>query len=180
MMLAPTSSPDPVHTASGQSGTIVLDVLVIGGGQAGLATAYHLRSTGLRFEVLERHARIGDSWRERYDSLSLFTPRAYSALPGLSLDGDPDGYATKDEAAGYLDRYAARFARPVRMGADVRRLERVEGGFRATLADGTTIETRAVVTASRAYQLPAIPQVASGHRLRQGPLGTTEEDFGAT
>jgi putative flavoprotein involved in K+ transport len=160
-MIAPTSGPDAAQAAPGQPGTTVLDVLVIGGGQAGLATAYHLRTTGLRFEVLERNARIGDSWRTRYDSLSLFTPREYSALPGLSLDGDPDGYATKDEVADYLERYATRFALPVRLEAEVRRLERVDGGFRATLGGGATIEARAVVIASGAYQLPAIPEIAS-------------------
>jgi putative flavoprotein involved in K+ transport len=161
-MIALTSSPDAAQAAPRQLETTVLDVLVIGGGQAGLATAYHLRSTRLRFEVLERNGRIGDSWRARYDSLSLFTPRAYSALPGMPLDGDPDGYATKDEVADYLERYAIRFALPVRLGADVRRLERVDGGFRATLGGGATIEARAIVIASGAYQLPAIPHVASG------------------
>jgi putative flavoprotein involved in K+ transport len=161
-MIASTSSPDAVQTTQGHPETTVLDVLVIGGGQAGLATAYHLRSTRLRFEVLERNGRIGDSWRARYDSLSLFTPRAYSALPGMPLEGDRDGYATKDEVADYLERYAIRFALPVRLEADVRRLERVDGGFRATLGGGATIEARAVVIASGAYQLPAIPHVASG------------------
>jgi cation diffusion facilitator CzcD-associated flavoprotein CzcO len=64
MMRAPTSSPDAAQAASGHQATDVLDVLVVGGGQAGLATAYHLRSTGLHLEVLERHSRIGDSWRQ--------------------------------------------------------------------------------------------------------------------
>jgi putative flavoprotein involved in K+ transport len=90
-MIASTSSRDAAQTAPRHPETTVLDVLVIGGGQAGLATAYHLRSTRFRFEVLERNGRIGDSWRARYDSLSLFTPRAYSALPGMPLDGDPGG-----------------------------------------------------------------------------------------
>src|SRR3954470_15269790 len=76
-----------------------LVVLIVGAGQAGLVAGYHLRSTGLRFELLERQPRIGDSWRARYDSLKLFTPRSYSALPGLALRGDPEGYPTKDELA---------------------------------------------------------------------------------
>ena len=64
------------------------DVLVIGAGQAGLAAGYHLALLGVRFELVERNLRIGDSWRQRYDSLSLFTPRSYSHLPGLLLEGD--------------------------------------------------------------------------------------------
>ena len=90
-------------TRDGRTDARVLDVLVVGGGQAGLATGYHLRATGFRYEIVEGHARLGESWRRRYDSLTLFTPRAYSALPGLPVPGDPDGYPTKDEIADYLE-----------------------------------------------------------------------------
>ena len=82
------------------------DVLIIGAGQAGLATAYHLQSTDLSFLLLDSNARLGDSWRQRYDSLTLFTSRAYSALPGLALEGDPAGYASRDEIANYFEKYA--------------------------------------------------------------------------
>jgi putative flavoprotein involved in K+ transport len=139
-----------------------LDVLVIGAGQAGLATAYHLRSTGLRYELLERHSRIGDSWRMRFDSLALFTPRSYSALPGLVLDGDPEGFATKDEIADYLERYAQHFALPVRLSAEAKSLERIDDRFRARTADGSIVDAEAVVIASGAFQTPAVPQLASG------------------
>jgi putative flavoprotein involved in K+ transport len=161
-MVAMTPPLDAATSMSDLQQVKVLDVLVVGAGQAGLATGYHLRSTGLRVEILERSARIGDSWRVRYDSLSLFTPRAYSALPGFGLDGDPDGFPTKDEVADYLESYAHKFALPVRLSTDVRRLERTHDGFRATLADCTPTEARAVVIASGAYQLPAIPPIASG------------------
>src|SRR5205807_6789221 len=83
-----------------------LDLLIIGAGQAGLALGYHLKQTPLRFQLVEGHQRIGDSWRKRYDSLVLFTPRAYSALPGLVVPGDPEGYPTKDEMADYMESYA--------------------------------------------------------------------------
>jgi putative flavoprotein involved in K+ transport len=161
-MVATTPRLEAATSLSVERPVTVLDVLVVGAGQAGLATAYNLRSTGLCVEILERHARIGDSWRARYDSLSLFTPRAYSALPGFGLDGDPDGFPTKDEVADYLEGYAHKFALPVRLSSDVRRLERTQDGFRATLADGAPIEARAVIIASGAYQLPAIPAIASG------------------
>ena len=103
------------------SGTRV-DVLVIGSGQAGLATARVLSELGIGFVVHERHARIGDSWRERFDSLTLFSPRAISALPGLPLRGDPDGYPHKDEIGDYLEDYAREFALPVITGSPIVRL----------------------------------------------------------
>ena len=148
-------------TRAGRNGARVLDVLVIGGGQAGLATGYHLRATGLRYEIVEDHARVGDSWRQRYDSLTLFTPRAYSALPGLPIPGDPDGYPTKDEIADYLESYARHFGLPVRLNTGVRSLERVGEAFRATMADGSVMEARTVVTATGGFQTPTIPAIAS-------------------
>jgi putative flavoprotein involved in K+ transport len=79
-----------------------VDVAVIGGAQAGLAIGYFLRQQGYRFVVLERASELAPAWRERWDSLTLFTPRRYSALPGLPFPGDPDGYPTRDEVIGYL------------------------------------------------------------------------------
>jgi putative flavoprotein involved in K+ transport len=148
-------------TRDGRTDARVLDVLVIGGGQAGLATGYHLRATGFRYEIVEGHARLGESWRRRYDSLTLFTPRAYSALPGLPVPGDPDGYPTKDEIADYLESYARHFGLPVRLNTGVRSLERAGEVFRATLSDGRRIEARAVVLATGGFQTPTTPAVAS-------------------
>jgi putative flavoprotein involved in K+ transport len=137
-----------------------LDVLIIGAGQAGLALGFHLRKTPLRFELVERHARVGDSWRNRYASLVLFTPRAYSALPGLAVPGAPDGYPTKDEMADYLKTYANHFDLPVVQGKVIRRLERADGGFRATTEAGEPVDCRAVVLATGAFQRPAIPAIS--------------------
>ncbi|HEU4449339.1 MAG TPA: hypothetical protein VFR63_05080 [Gaiellaceae bacterium] len=71
------------------------DVVVIGGAQAGLAMGYFLLKQGLRFAIVELGDSIAPAWRERWDSLTLFTPRRYSALPGLPIPGDPDGYPTR-------------------------------------------------------------------------------------
>src|SRR5215203_335899 len=139
-----------------------LDVLIIGGGQAGLAMGSGLKETLLSFRIVERHPRIGDSWRNRYASLVLFTPRAYSALPGLAVPGDPEGYPTKDEMADYLEAYTERFDMPVAPGTGIVRLERVDGGFRTTTEAGEPIDTRAVVLATGAFQRPAIPPVSNG------------------
>lgn len=137
-----------------------LDVLIIGAGQAGLALGYHLKQTPLDFQLVNCHQRVGDSWRKRYDSLTLFTPRAYSALPGMPVPGDPQGYPTRDEIADYLERYAVHFELPVRGDTHISWLERTNEGFRATTGSGETITCRAVVLATGAYQMPALPSVA--------------------
>src|SRR5205823_13289176 len=129
-----------------------LDILIIGPGQAGLALGYHLKTTPLHFQLVEGHPRLGDSWRKRYESLVLFTPRTYSALPGLAVPGDPEGYPTRDDMADYLESYAAHFALPVLADTHIRRLERTNEGFRAITGTGQTIDTRAVVLATGAYQ----------------------------
>lgn len=137
-----------------------LDVLIIGGGQAGLAMGFRLKDTPFRYRIAERHPRVGDSWRNRYASLVLFTPRAYSALPGLAVPGDPEGFPTKDEMADYLEAYAERFDLPVATGTGIGRLQRVDGGFRATTEAGEPIDSRAVVLATGAFQRPAIPPIS--------------------
>jgi putative flavoprotein involved in K+ transport len=161
------------------------DVLVIGGGQAALAMGYHLRQQPYGFEIVERHAHVGDSWRTRYDSLVLFTPRAYSALPGLPVPGDPETYPTKDEVADYLEVYASHFALPVRLGTGIASLRRTPDGFEATTDDGRILASRAVILANGAFQTPAVPAFAKGlsadvvqltaatyHRPSDVPAGT--------
>jgi putative flavoprotein involved in K+ transport len=152
-----------------------LDILVVGGGQAGLATGFHLKKTPFSFQIVERHGRVGDSWRSRYASLVLFTPRAYSALPGLAVPGDPEGFPTKDEMADYLETYADHFDLPVVLGTAVRRLERVDGGFRATTEAGQQIDSRAVVLATGAFQRPAIPSISK--RLSAEVAQLAPEDY---
>ena len=152
-----------------------LDVLVIGGGQAGLAMGYHLKRLGHRFQIVERNARVGDSWRNRHDSLVLFTPRAYSALPGLPLKGDAEGYPGKDEVADYLERYADHFDLPVSTETGIRSLARVNGGFRARTDAGEIIDARAVVLATGAFQRPAVPAVA--RQLSPDVMQLTPESY---
>jgi choline dehydrogenase-like flavoprotein len=85
----------------------VLDVVVVGGSQAGLAMAWHLARHGLRFVVLEAAPELGHVWRSRWDSLKLFTPAQYDALPGMAFPAPADTYPTKDPVADYLQAYAA-------------------------------------------------------------------------
>lgn len=137
-----------------------VDILVIGGGQAGLTMGSHLRKQPYAFQILERHQRVGDSWRLRYDSLKLFSPRAFSALPGLLVPGDPNGFATKNEIADYLESYANHFKLPVVTGTNVQKLERMADGFSATTDDGEVIISRAVIIASGAFEKPSIPALS--------------------
>jgi choline dehydrogenase-like flavoprotein len=95
------------------------ETVVVGGGQAGLAVGYHLRRRGRSFVVLDAGERAGDPWRDRWDSLRLYTPARYSGLPGLGFPAAGWHYPTKDEVAGYLEAYAVRFQLPVRSGVRV-------------------------------------------------------------
>lgn len=96
-----------------------LDTVIIGGGQAGLATGYHLAQQRREFAILDAADRVGDAWRHRWDSLRLFTPARYDGLPGMAFPGPRFGFPTKDEMADYLQAYAQRFALPVHSGVRV-------------------------------------------------------------
>lgn len=138
-------------------------VIVIGAGQAGLAAGYHLRRAGLPFLILESRSWVGAVWRERYAGLTLFTPRSYSALSGLPLSGDPDGYASKDEFADYLQAYARTFELPVRVNSKAERLSRgADGRFRIALTSGETLLASHVVIATGGFQEPIVPAAAAG------------------
>ena len=147
--------------SGGESSREHLDVAVVGGGQAGLAMGYYLRAQGLRFAIFERGASIAPAWRERWDSLTLFTQRRYSALPGLPFPGDPDGYPTRDEVIVYLERYAETFALPIELNSDVRRLSH-EGGRFVVEVDLRTVTADHVVVATGPFQTPFVPELAQG------------------
>jgi len=138
-----------------------LDVLVIGGGQAGLAIGYHLAQRGLRFQIVDAAAETGDAWRLRWDSLRLFTPAQYDNLPGLRFPASSDTYPGKDDVADYLQRYAAQFRLPVRHGTDVTSLTR-NGGTYVAKVDEQAMEAKQVVVATGPFQAPFVPPIAAG------------------
>ena len=136
-----------------------VQTLILGGGQAGLAVGYHLARRDLPFLILDANKRIGDSWRRRWDSLRLFTPARYNALPGMAFPGPARVFSTKDEVADYLAAYAARFELPLRTGIRVDRLSRNGTGFMVEAGD-RRFEADNVVVAMGSDQVPRIPAFA--------------------
>jgi len=136
------------------------EVVVIGGGQAGLSVGYELAKRDLPFVILDANERIGDSWRKRWDSLRLFTPARYDGLPGWPFPASAWSFPTKDEMADYLEAYAARFDLPVRTGVRVDGLSR-EADRYVVAAGDHRFEADHVVVASGAYQSPWVPAFAT-------------------
>lgn len=136
-----------------------VETVVIGGGQAGLATGYYLARQQRPFVILDAHSRVGDAWRKRWDSLRLFTPARYNGLPGMRYPASGGSFITKDEMADYLESYAARFELPVRTNARVNCLTRAGERFRVTAGD-RTYEANQVVVAMANYQKPRVPEFA--------------------
>jgi putative flavoprotein involved in K+ transport len=150
------------ETPKDPAGDQRLDVVVVGGSQAGLAMAWHLAQQGLRFLVLEAGPEVGHNWRSRWDSLKLFTPAQYDALPGMAFPAPADTYPTKDPVADYLQAYANTFKLPVRLNARVTRLSKNDDGFEVRTTDDTTVHARQVVVATGPFQVPFVPPQARG------------------
>ena len=134
---------------------------MIGGGQAGLAIGYHLARQGHDFVILEAAEAPAAAWRARWDSLKLFTPARYDALPGLAFPGDPDRYPGKDEVVAYLTEYARHFELPVELDSRVRSIRNTNGTYMVEL-DDRTYEADQVVVATGPFQVPFVPAIAAG------------------
>ncbi len=133
--------------------------VVVGGGQAGLAVGYHLKGRSLPFVILDAKHRTGDSWRQRWDSLRLFTPAWANGLPGMSFPAPRRSYPTKDEIADYLEAYAARFELPVLTDTRVERVSRQGGGYLVETAE-RRFRANDVVVAMSGYRSVRIPSFA--------------------
>jgi putative flavoprotein involved in K+ transport len=149
------------------------ETVIIGGGQAGLATAYHLARRGRQALILDENERIGDAWRKRWDSLRLFTPAKYAGLPGLRIPAAAWSFPSKDEMADYLEGYAARFELRVRTGVTVERLSKEEGRF--VIESGGRRQTAdSVVVATGAHHYPRVPAFAGALDPQIVQLHSTE------
>ncbi len=153
------TAPKEESMRTNRVGDGLLDVIVVGGSQAGLAMAWHLARQHLRFVVLEAGPEVGHTWRSRWDSLTLFTPTQYDALPGRPFPGLADIYPAKDPVADYLQAYAAAFNLPVRLNARVTHLSRTQEGFEVR-TDGQVFRARQVVVATGPFQVPFVPPAA--------------------
>ena len=143
-----------------QVGMERVETVIIGGGQAGIATGYFLKQLGRPFVILDAGERVGDAWRTRWDSLRLFTPARYDRLPGFPYPGQAWSFPTKDEMADYLEAYVQRFDLPVRTGVKVERLAKEGDRFVITSSQGR-IEAENVVVATGVCQIPKVPGFAS-------------------
>jgi putative flavoprotein involved in K+ transport len=161
-MRAPLALPYPAFRVGAKEAdmkTERIDTVVVGGGQAGLSVGYHLKKRGVQFVILDASARIGDVWRNRWDSLRVFTPARFSSLDGLPFPADPDSFPTKDAMGDYLERYARHFQLPVRSGVRVERLSRLGDRFLVVAGD-QQFEAENVVVAMANYQRPRVPAFA--------------------
>src|SRR3954470_7294887 len=148
-------------TVTATTGVQQREVVVVGGGQAGLAVGYFLAQQNRRFTILEAAGEPAAAWRSRWDSLRLFTSVRYDSLPGLDFPGDPSSYPSRDDVIAYLSDYAQRFELPVEFNSRVQAVRgRDEGGFVVELAD-RSYQADQVVVATGPFQVPFTPPIAA-------------------
>ena len=136
------------------------ETVIVGGGQAGLALGYQLAQRGLGFVILDAHLRVGDAWRNRWDSLRLFTPAGYDGLPGMRFPASRSYFPSKDEMADYLESYAAKFDLPVRSGVRVDAVASHADHFLVAAGD-LRFEANNVVVATSPELVPHFPPFAA-------------------
>jgi putative flavoprotein involved in K+ transport len=147
-----------------------IETLIIGAGQAGLATGYHLNRMGREFLVVDGNDRVGDNWRQHYDSLRLYTPAQYCNLPGMAFPAEKHSFPGKDAVADYLESYAVRFNLPVRLQTRIDRLSAgPDGGFLAEIGDETIHCDNVVIATGSFGRTPNVPEFAEAldPRIRQ-------------
>lgn len=137
------------------------DTIVIGAGQAGLSAGYYLNQLKKDFILIDKGSEVGESWKVRYDSLILFTSRIYSSLPGMPLDGEEQGFPTKDEIVSYLKKYVDRFKIPIQFNTEVINVSKIHGNF-LIKTKNDEYQAKNVVIATGPFQTPSIPPFSKG------------------
>ncbi len=134
----------------------VLDVIVIGGGQSGLAVGYYLRRTDLSYVILDANPEAGGAWQHMWKSLRLFSPAQWSSLPGVVMQGGPDYYPSREETVSYLSDYESRYKLAAQRNVRVHEVRKSDIGFTLSTSAGT-FQARAVINATGSFTRPAIP-----------------------
>lgn len=139
-----------------------IETVIVGAGQAGLTTGYHLKRRGRECVILDAAARVGDQWRQQWDTLRLYSPAQYDGLPGLPFPAKPWSFPGKDEVADYLESYAAHHDLPVRLSTRVEGIEPAPGGgYLVTTADETFSCDNVVVATGTFGRSPDVPAFAA-------------------
>ena len=137
-----------------------VETVVIGAGQAGLATGYQLQRRGRAFVIVDGNRRVGDNWRQQWDTLQLYTPAKYDGLPGMPFPARPWSYPGKDEVANYLESYAAQWQLPIRLSTRVKSVDATPSGYLVT-TNVDAIECDNVVVATGTFgRTPNVPDFA--------------------
>ena len=137
-----------------------VETLIIGAGQAGLSTAYHLQRAGRDCLVLDGNERVGDGWRHQWDTLKLYSPAKYDGLPGMPFPAPPWSFPGKDAVADFLETYATHFDLPVRLGTRVDRLAAHGDGYVATVGEDMIFADNVVVATGTFGRTPYVPVFA--------------------
>lgn len=139
-----------------------IETVIIGAGQAGLATGHHLQRQGRPFVILDAASRVGDQWRQQWDSLTLYTPTTYNGLPGMPFPGRRWAFPGKDEVADYLAQYAAHFELPIRFGTRVTGLHPTDDGGYVVVTDQEELRCQNVVVCTGTFgRAPFMPEFAA-------------------
>jgi putative flavoprotein involved in K+ transport len=138
-----------------------IETVIIGAGQAGLSTGYHLQRQGRPFVIIDAADRVGDQWRQQWDSLKLYSPTKYDGLPGMPFPGEPWSFPGKDQVADYLEQYAMRFKLPIRFHTRVESLDADgNGGYVVSTSQGTFRCQNVVVCTGTFGRTPSVPEFA--------------------
>lgn len=132
------------------------DIIVIGVGQADLAIGYYLKQSNHHYVLLDQANEVGQSWRNKYDSLVLFTPRMYNSLPGMTFEGEQQGFPTKNKMVSYLKKYVERFQIPIHLDTEVLHVSKRNESFLLITNQGK-YEAKHVVIATGLFHTPHIP-----------------------
>jgi putative flavoprotein involved in K+ transport len=141
------------------------DVIVIGGGQSGLAVGYYLRRSGLSFVILDKAVTGGGSWQHYWQSLRLFSPAQWSSLPGVIMTGGADYYPRRDETVEYLRKYETKYQLPVERSVEVKSISRSEDGFALDTSAGQ-FYSKTLVSATGSFTHPHIPEFVNSENFR--------------